>query len=154
MYGNFLSILFLIFIFVIKIVVVICKPSDIEEIEGDCMFVAKLENSDENLLNKVVHNADEAYALYNDYALRMGFSIRKGTPRYYNGMKNIKQCKFLCSKEGFKLDKDFCKEKYSKRLELVVKHLFISQLKMVFGGLVHLIQSIIMNLHCNQRGIC
>ena len=150
MYGNFL----LIFIFVIKIVVVICKPSDIEEIEGDCMFVAKLENSDENLLNKVVHKADEAYALYNDYALRMGFSIRKGTPRYYNGMKNIKQCKFLCSKEGFKLDKDFCKEKYSKRLELVVKHLFISQLKMVFGGLVHLIQSIIMNLHCNQRGIC
>ena len=154
MYCNFLSILFLIFIFVIKIVVVICKPSDIEEIEGDCMFVAKLENSDENLLNKVVHKGDEAYALYNDYALRMGFSIRKGTPRYYNGMKNIKQCKFLCSKEGFKLDKDFCKEKYSKRLELVVKHLFISQLKMVFGGLVHLIQSIIMNLHCNQRGIC
>ena len=154
MYGNFLSILFLIFIFVIKIVVVICKPSDIEEIEGDCMFVAKLENSDENLLNKVVHKADEAYALYNDYALRMGFSIRKGTPRYYNGMKNIKQCKFLCSKEGFKLDKDFCKEKYSKRLELIIKHLFVSQLKMVFGGLVHLIQSIIMNLHCNQRGIC
>ena len=154
MYCNFLSILFLIFIFVIKIVVVICKPSDIEEIEGDCMFVAKLENSDENLLNKVVHKADEAYALYNDYALRMGFSIRKGTPRYYNGMKNIKQCKFLCSKEGFKLDKDFCKEKYSKRLELIIKHLFVSQLKMVFGGLVHLIQSIIINLHCNQRGIC
>ena len=154
MYGNFLSILFLIFIFVIKIVVVICKPSDIEEIEGDCMFVAKLENSDENLLNKVVHKGDEAYALYNDYALRMGFSIRKGTPSYYNGMKNIKQYKFLCSKEGFKLDKDFCKEKYSKRLELIIKHLFVSQLKMVFGGLVHLIQSIIINLHCNQRGIC
>ena len=150
MYGNFL----LIFIFVIKIVVVICKPSDIEEIKGDCMFVAKLENNDENLLNKVVHNADEAYALYNDYALRMGFSIRKGTPSYYNGMKNIKQYKFLCSKEGFKLDKDFCKEKYSKRLELIIKHLFVSQLKMVFGGLVHLIQSIIINLHCNQRGIC
>uniref|UniRef100_A0A7N2KUU4 FAR1 domain-containing protein n=1 Tax=Quercus lobata TaxID=97700 RepID=A0A7N2KUU4_QUELO len=96
---------------------VICKPSDIEEIEGDCMFVARLENSDENLLNKVVHNADEAYALYNDYALRMGFSIRKGKPIYYNGMKNIKQCEFLCSKEGFKLDEDFCKEKYSKRVE-------------------------------------
>ena len=154
MYYNFLSILFLIFIFFIKIVVVICKPSDIEETEGDCMFVARLENSDENLFNKVVHNADEAYALYNNYALRMGFSIRKGTPRYYNGMKNIKQCKFLCSKEGFKLDKDFCKEKYSKRLELIIKHLFVSQLKMVFGGLVHLIQSIIINLHCNQRGIC
>ena len=103
--------------FVIKIVIVICKPSDIEEIEGDCMFVARLENSDENLLNKVVHNADEAYALYNDYALRMDFSIRKGKPRYYYGTKNIKQCEFLRSKEGFKLDEDFCKEKYSKRLE-------------------------------------
>ena len=109
--------MFLIFIFVIKNFVVICKPSDIEEIEGDCMFVARLENSDENLFNKVVHNADEAYALYNNYALRMGFSIRKGKPRYYNGTKNIKQREFLCSKEGFKLDEDFCKEKYSKRLE-------------------------------------
>ena len=77
MYCNFLSILFLIFIFVIKIVVVICKPSDIEEIERDCMFVATLENSDENLLNKVVHNADEAYALYNDYALRMVLVFEK-----------------------------------------------------------------------------
>ena len=53
------------------------------------MFVARLEDSDENLLNKVVHKADEAYVLYNDYALRMGFSIRKGKPRYYNGTKNI-----------------------------------------------------------------
>ena len=109
--------MFLIFIFVIKIVVVICKPSDIEEIEGDYMFVARLENSDENLLNKVVHSADETYALYNDFALRKCFSIQKGKPGYYNGTKNIKQREFLCSKEGFKLDEDFCKEKYSKRLE-------------------------------------
>ncbi|XP_075665017.1 protein FAR1-RELATED SEQUENCE 5-like [Castanea sativa] len=96
---------------------VICKPSNIEEIEGGCMFVARLENSDENLLNKVVHNADEAYALYNDYALRMGFCIQKGKLKYYNGTKNIKQREFLCSKEGFKLDEDFCKEKYLKRPE-------------------------------------
>ena len=47
------------------------------DIEGDCMFVARLENSDENLLNKVVHNADEAYALYNDYALQMGLEFEK-----------------------------------------------------------------------------
>ena len=106
------------FIFVIKIVVVICKPSDIEEIEGDCMFVTRLENSDENLLNKVVHNADEAYALYNDYALQMGLVFEKGKPRYYNATKNIKQREFLCSKEGFKLNEDFCKKKYSKRLEI------------------------------------
>ena len=49
--------------------VVICIPSDTEEIEADCMFLARLENSDDNLFNKVVHNANEAYALYNDYAL-------------------------------------------------------------------------------------
>ena len=47
----------------------------------------------------------------------MGFSIWKGKSRYYNGTKNIKQREFLCSKEGFKLDEDFCKEKYSKWLE-------------------------------------
>ena len=63
----------------------------------------------------MVHNADGAYTLYNDHVLQMNFSIRKA--RYYNGTKNIKQREFLCSKEGFKLDEDFCKEKYSKRLE-------------------------------------
>ena len=62
----------------------------------------------------MVHNADGAYTLYNDHVLRMDFSIRKGKPRYYNGMKNIKQREFLCSKEGFKLDENFCKDKYSK----------------------------------------
>ena len=31
-------------------------------------------------------------------------------------MKNIKQREFLCSKKGFKLNEDFCKKKYSKRL--------------------------------------
>ena len=53
--------MFLIFIFVKKIVVVICKPSDTEGIEKDCMFVTRLENSDDNLLNKLVHNADEIW---------------------------------------------------------------------------------------------
>ena len=84
-------ILFLIIIFVIKNNVVFCNPSDTERIEEDCMFVARQEHGDDNLLDKVVNSEDEAYALYNDYALRTGFSIRKGKPRYFSGSKNIRQ---------------------------------------------------------------
>jgi hypothetical protein len=113
--------LFLIIIFVIKNDVVFCNPSDAERIEEDCMFVARQEHGDDNLLDKVVNSEDEAYALYNDYALRTGFSIRKGKPRYFSGSKNIRQREFLCSKEGFKLDEDPHDEK-KWRLEQVVKH--------------------------------
>ena len=88
--------MFLIFIFVIKIVVVICKPSDIEEIEGDYMFVARLENSDENLLNKVVHSADETYALYNFHykmvklvAISIFITINKSPDQAYKGRLSL-----------------------------------------------------------------
>ncbi len=54
------------------------------------MFVARQEHGDDNLLDKMVNSEDEAYALYNDYALRTGFSIRKGKPRYFSGSKNIR----------------------------------------------------------------
>ncbi|XP_030940024.1 protein FAR1-RELATED SEQUENCE 5-like [Quercus lobata] len=95
---------------------VICNSSDIEGIE-DCLFVERLENSDENLLYKVTYIENEAYNLYNNYALQTGFSIRKGKPRYFNGIKNIRQHEFLCSKEGFKVDEDPCEEKNWKKLE-------------------------------------
>ena len=81
------------------------------------MFITRQENSDDNLLDKVVNSEDEAYALYNDYALRIGFSIRKGKPRYFSGSKNIRQREFLCSKEGFKLDEDPHDEKKWNKLE-------------------------------------
>ena len=80
MYCKFLIILFLTIIFFIKIIEVICNSSDIEEIE-DCLFVEQLENSDDNLLDKVAYTEDEVYNLYNNYALRTGFSIQKGKPR-------------------------------------------------------------------------
>ena len=67
MYCKFLNILFLTFIFFIKIIVVICNSSDIEGIE-DCLFVERLENSDDNLLDKVAYTENEAYNLYNNYA--------------------------------------------------------------------------------------
>ncbi|XP_028065625.1 protein FAR1-RELATED SEQUENCE 5-like [Camellia sinensis] len=47
----------------------------------------------------------------------MGFSIRKGKPRYYSGSKNIRQHQFLCSKEGFKIDEDPCEKEKLNRLE-------------------------------------
>ena len=116
MYCKFINILFLTFIFFIKIIVVICNSSDIEGIE-DCLIVEQLENSDDNLLDKVAYTEVEAYNLYNNYALQTGFSIRKGKNRYFNGIKNIRQCKFLYSKEGFKIDEDPCEEKNWKKLE-------------------------------------
>ena len=116
MYCKFLNILFLTFIFFIKIIVFICISSDIEGIK-DCLFVKRLENSDDNLLDKVAYTEDEAYNLYNNYALWTGFSIRKGKPRYFNGTKNIRQHEFLCSNEGFKINEDCCEEKNWKKLE-------------------------------------
>ena len=56
MHCKFLNILFLTFIFFIKIIVVICNSSDIE----DCLFVERLENSDDNLMDKVVYTENEA----------------------------------------------------------------------------------------------
>ena len=81
------------------------------------MFVERLENSDDNLLDKVAYIEDEAYNLYNNYALQIGFSIRKGKPRYFNGTKNVRQREFLCSKGGFKIDENPCEEKNWKKLE-------------------------------------
>ncbi|KAK9985987.1 hypothetical protein SO802_030938 [Lithocarpus litseifolius] len=89
---------------------------DIEEIE-DCLIVERLENSDDNLLDKVAYIEVETYHLYNNYALQTSFSIRKGKPRYFNGTKNIRQNEFLCSKEGFKIDEDPCEEKNWEKLE-------------------------------------
>ena len=117
MYSKFLNILFLTFIFFIKIIVVICNSRDIKGIEEDCLFVEWLENSDDNLLDKLAYTEDEAYNLYSNYALQISFSIRKGKPRYFNGTKNIRQREFLCSKGGFKIDEDPCEEKNWKKLE-------------------------------------
>ena len=77
------------------------------------MFIEQLENSNDNLLDKVAYAEDEAYNLYNNYALRIGFSIRKGKPRYFNGTKNIRQHEFLCFKKGFKM-KIFVKRKIGR----------------------------------------
>ncbi|KAL4609988.1 hypothetical protein ACB092_08G020100 [Castanea dentata] len=47
-----------------------------------------------------VRSEEEAYNLYNQYALKRGFSIRKAVKREYTGV--IRQREFVCSKQGFK----------------------------------------------------
>ncbi|KAK3212557.1 hypothetical protein Dsin_017263 [Dipteronia sinensis] len=57
-----------------------------------------------------VHSDDKAYSLCNTYALRKGFSIRKGHIRRGKS-NNIRQRDFLCSKAGFLSDQEVCQDK-------------------------------------------
>ncbi|XP_031116579.1 protein FAR1-RELATED SEQUENCE 5-like [Ipomoea triloba] len=62
-----------------------------------CVFAA-----DQDLLGVLVSSIDEAYEVYNDYAFRLGFSVRRGKQRYSAGTKQLKMKEFNCSKSGFK----------------------------------------------------
>ena len=53
----------------------------------------------ENLFGIVVHNEEEAYKLYDDYAIQIGFSVRKEKLKY--AKNGVKQREYVCSKEGF-----------------------------------------------------
>lgn len=64
----------------------------------------------------VVHNEDEAYKLYNDYAIRMGFSVQKNKLRY--SKDGIRQQEYVCSKEGFPQDSDHLDDKKFKKLQI------------------------------------
>ncbi|KAK0586038.1 hypothetical protein LWI29_038488 [Acer saccharum] len=63
-----------------------------------------------------VHSDGEAYNLCNTYALRKGFSIRKGHIRK-DKSNNIRQRDFLCSKAGFLTDQKVCQNKKITRLD-------------------------------------
>ncbi|BFG40417.1 hypothetical protein CerSpe_266900 [Prunus speciosa] len=69
------------------------------------MIVNRVEYIDEDLLGRVVSTEEEAYNFYNNYAMRVGFSVRRGQKRY-NTKKVLRQFSYLCSKEGFRLDSD------------------------------------------------
>ena len=55
---------------------------------------------DEIKIGMQVRSEEEAYNLYNEYALKRGFSIWKAVKREYNGV--TRQREFVCSKQGFK----------------------------------------------------
>ncbi|XP_019185064.1 PREDICTED: protein FAR1-RELATED SEQUENCE 12-like [Ipomoea nil] len=57
---------------------------------------------DQDLVGLVVSNVDEAFELYNNYAYRLGFSVRKGHQRYKGSTNTIQMKKFCCSKAGYK----------------------------------------------------
>ncbi|XP_019179032.1 PREDICTED: protein FAR1-RELATED SEQUENCE 5-like [Ipomoea nil] len=57
---------------------------------------------DQDLVGLVVSNADEAFEVYNSYAYRLGFSVRKGHQRYKGSSNTIQMKKFCCSKAGYK----------------------------------------------------
>ncbi|XP_075640541.1 protein FAR1-RELATED SEQUENCE 5-like [Castanea sativa] len=69
----------------------------------------------ETLLGMVVHSEDEAYKLYNDYAIRIGFSVRKEKIRYAKNV--VRQQDYVCSKEGFPRDSDNLDDKKFKNLQ-------------------------------------
>ncbi|XP_019189715.1 PREDICTED: protein FAR1-RELATED SEQUENCE 5-like [Ipomoea nil] len=57
---------------------------------------------DEYLVGVVVNNGDEAFELYNGYAYRVGFSVRKCQQRYKASTKSIQMKRFFCAKAGYK----------------------------------------------------
>ncbi|KAK2643119.1 hypothetical protein Ddye_024882 [Dipteronia dyeriana] len=74
-------------------------------------------NGDKELkVGMQVHSDDEVYNLCNTYALRKGFSIRKGHIRI-DKSNNIQQRDFLCSKARFLMDQEVCQDKKIIRLD-------------------------------------
>ncbi|WCJ19571.1 hypothetical protein M5689_001856 [Euphorbia peplus] len=57
----------------------------------------------DDFIGVVVHGEAEAFNLYNNYAIRTGFSIIK-SKKIYDINKNIRQRAFRCSKSGYRLD--------------------------------------------------
>ncbi|XP_019185141.1 PREDICTED: protein FAR1-RELATED SEQUENCE 7-like, partial [Ipomoea nil] len=69
---------------------------------------------DEDLVGVVVRNVDEAFELYNGYAYRVGFSVRKGQQRYKASTKSIQMKRFFCAKAGYKQKPNSGVKLYSK----------------------------------------
>ncbi|BBN67839.1 FAR1-related sequence 5 [Prunus dulcis] len=83
--------------------------TDIESEEENPMIVNRTENFEEDLLGKVVSTEEEAYNLYNSYATRTGFSVRRGQKRY-NTKKVLRQF-------SFRLDSDPSEVSMANKLE-------------------------------------
>ncbi|KAL6227096.1 PREDICTED: protein FAR1-RELATED SEQUENCE 5-like isoform X1 [Fragaria vesca subsp. vesca] len=73
-------------------------------------------DGDELRVGTVVENENEAYELYNTYAFKKGFSIRKGKVRR-DAQNKLRQRDYFCSKEGFPLDEEVGEAKKVRRLD-------------------------------------
>ncbi|XP_065871093.1 protein FAR1-RELATED SEQUENCE 5-like [Euphorbia lathyris] len=70
----------------------------------------------DDFIGFVVHGEAEAFNLYNNYAIRTGFSVRKSKKRY-DINKNIRQREYRCSKAGYRLDDKYFSPKQCRTLE-------------------------------------
>ncbi|KAG8371305.1 hypothetical protein BUALT_Bualt13G0073900 [Buddleja alternifolia] len=83
---------------------IVCpRPTEDEEVHRDEIPLdSDIAETEKKLSVYVAQSEDEAYALYQDYANLVGFSVRKGKQYYINGTKIIRSKSYLCSKEGVK----------------------------------------------------
>ena len=58
--------------------------------------------NEDDLVRMIATSEQEAFQIYNDYAYRMGFSVRYNKIRYRAGGKKISMRQFCCWKEGNK----------------------------------------------------
>lgn len=87
------------------------KPQECEEEEVSPVTEICNEHS---LVDTTVRSEEDAFELYNDYAYKLGFSVRKGRQKCKagSGIKYLKQ--FTCYKEGKKCDRRNVNKCYSK----------------------------------------
>ena len=94
------------------------------------LFIFSVDNiengSANNLLGVSVNSGEEAYVLYNDYAFRMGFSIRKSKERCKVSSKTILMKRFCCSKAGEK-------EKVAKKKNVIRRLMFNLVVKLLYS---------------------
>ncbi|KAL0007389.1 hypothetical protein SO802_008891 [Lithocarpus litseifolius] len=81
------------------------KNENVVDVEGGNDEGENIENvtfveSGEIKIGMQVSFEKEAYNMYNEYALKKGFSIRKAARQTVNGV--VRQREFVCSKQGFK----------------------------------------------------
>ena len=80
--------------------------------EGENIEDVTFVESGEIKIGMQVSSKEEAYNMYNEYALKKGFSIRKVARQTINGV--VRQREFMCSKQGFKEFEDpFDVKKYN-----------------------------------------
>ncbi|KAF2285980.1 hypothetical protein GH714_009338 [Hevea brasiliensis] len=87
------------------------------DVDNETPYVSRSEKDINALMNTVVCNEGEAYKLYNDYAIGVGFSIKRGTTRYHVGTRDISQKEYYCSSEGFSKEVKLCETRYHNRFE-------------------------------------
>ncbi|XP_021746643.1 protein FAR1-RELATED SEQUENCE 5-like [Chenopodium quinoa] len=72
------------------------------------------EAKESELMKKTVTSDDEAYNLYNDYAFKIGFSIRKGNVRTVGKTSVWRSRRYVCSRASLKNDSKRHVRKFEK----------------------------------------